>query len=121
MSNFTLDDIRSAAEAKYGATVIENVGPDNRDVRLLNPLRLSKERRTELMSLQSKLDVDPKNGEEAVDQEEILSGAIRLVAESDDQADALLSEINGDLAVLAQVFETYGNGTQLGEASASDD
>ena len=116
--SFTLDNIREAAEAKYGATEIE-VG--SRTVRLLNPLRLSKAKRNELMALQGKLDAEATDGEEPVDQEELLSGAIRLVCETSGQADCLLDEINGDLAVLAQVFETYGKGTQLGEASASDD
>jgi hypothetical protein len=107
MASFSLDDIRSAAEAKYGSTDI-NFGDDV--CRLLNPLRLPKEKRAELMNIQSKLD-----GED-VDQEAVLADAIRLVAESPKAAEKLLGAIGDDLAVLAQIFETYGEGTQAGEA-----
>ncbi|QPB09926.1 tape measure chaperone [Streptomyces phage Sitrop] len=107
MASFSLDDIRSAAEAKYGSTDI-NFGDDV--CRLLNPLRLPKAKRNELINIQSKLD-----GED-VDQEAVLADAIRLVAESDKAAEKLLSAVGDDLAVLAQIFETYGEGTQAGEA-----
>ncbi|WJN62714.1 tail assembly chaperone [Streptomyces phage phiScoe15] len=107
MSSFSLDDIRSAAEAKYGSTDI-TFGDDV--CRLLNPLRLPKEKRAELISIQSKLD-----GED-VDQEQVLADAIKLVAESEKAADKLLAAVGGDLAVLAQIFEHYGKGTQAGEA-----
>lgn len=110
MASYTLDDIRAAAEARYGSTDItlgEHV------VRLLNPLRLSKARREELAALQDEINAD------GADQEELLAHAIRLVAESEAAANALLEEVGEDLAVLAQVFELYGRGTQAGEASAS--
>ncbi|MCY0933629.1 phage tail assembly protein [Streptomyces sp. H34-S4] len=107
MASYTLDDIRAAAEAKYGATEI-NFGSDL--CRLLNPLRLSKEKRAELLSIQDQLD-----GEDA-DQEEVLSQAIRLVAESPQAATKLLKAVGSDLAILAEIFETYGKGTQVGEA-----
>lgn len=110
MASFSLDDIRAAAEAKYGATEI-NFGTDV--CRLLNPLRLSKEKRAELLKIQDQMD-----GED-VDQEEMLAGAIRLVAESQPAANKLLKAVGSDLAVLAQIFQTYGDGTQAGEASAS--
>lgn len=111
MASFTLDDIRAAAEARYGSTDIE-LG-DGRHCRLLNPLRLAKERRSELMALQGQLDSEDS------DQEALLAHAIRLVAEHEHMADELLGHIGGDLTVLAQVFETYGKETQVGEASAS--
>lgn len=107
MASYTLDDIRAAAEAKYGATEI-NFGSDI--CRLLNPLRLPKEKRAELLKFQDQLD-----GEDA-DQEEVLGQAIRLVAESQPAANKLLKAVGSDLALLAQIFETYGKGTQVGEA-----
>ncbi|MFF3017116.1 phage tail assembly protein [Streptomyces sp. NPDC057939] len=110
MASYSLDAIRAAAEARYGSTDIEL---DGDTVRLLNPLRLRKEKRTELTQLQ-----DHMSGEDA-DQEELLSQAIRLVAEHPKAADKLLTAINGDLAVLAEIFDRYGKGTQAGEASAS--
>ncbi|MYT31750.1 MULTISPECIES: phage tail assembly protein [unclassified Streptomyces] len=110
MASFSLDDIRNAAEAKYGSTDIE-IGGDT--VRLLNPLRLAKDARTKLSALQDHL------GTDGADQEELLSEAIRLVAEHPKAAEKLLDAVNGDLAVLAEIFDRYGKGTQAGEASAS--
>lgn len=116
-SSFTLDDIRAAAEAKYGSTDIKL--SDGRTCRLLNPLRLPKDKRDELMKLQDRMDVE--EGEEAPDQEDVFSDAIRLVAEHPWQADQLLTDLNGDLALLAIVFSNYTEGSQVGEASASQD
>ncbi|MEU2111517.1 phage tail assembly protein [Streptomyces sp. NPDC019507] len=112
MASFSLDDIRAAAERKYGSTDIEFGGET---VRLLNPLRLSKARRDELLALQDQL------GKEDSDQAEVLSKAIRTVAESEKIADKLLTEVGGDLAILAEIFGHYGESTQVGEASASQD
>ncbi|MGW1836970.1 phage tail assembly protein [Streptomyces sp. NPDC002067] len=112
MASFSLDTIRAAAEAKYGSTDIE-LGDET--IRLLNPLRLPKTKRTALSELQDRM------GGEDADQEELLSEAIRLVAERPAAADDLLDAVGGDLAVLAEIFDRYGKGTQVGEASASRD
>lgn len=112
MATFSLDNIRAAAEAKYGSTDIEL--SDGFVARLLNPLRLTKAKRDELMTIQDKLDG------ENVDQEQVLADAIRLVAENETAGEKLLEEVGSDLAVLAQIFETYSNGAQVGEASASE-
>lgn len=113
MSSFSLDDIRAAADAKYSSTDIEV--DEKTTVHLLNPLRLPKEKRDELAGIQDQMDAEGVD----VDQEKLLGDAIRLVADHPKKADALLSAVGGDLAVLAQIFETYGKGTQVGEASAS--
>ncbi|AGM12039.1 tail assembly chaperone [Streptomyces phage Goby] len=105
MASYSLDSIREAAEAKYGSTDID-LG--NGVVRLLNPLRLPKTKRDELATLQDKLEQD------GVDQETVLGEAILLVAESESKGKALLKAVGGDLAVLAEIFETYGKGTQVG-------
>lgn len=112
MASFTLDDIRAAAEAKYGSTDIET---STGTCELVNPLRLPKKKRDELMTIQKRLD-----GED-VDQEEVLSDAIRLVASSKKQAESLLDQIDGDLTILVEVFKNYSESTQVGEASASQD
>ncbi|MFE7480022.1 phage tail assembly protein [Streptomyces sp. NPDC057552] len=112
MASFTLDSIRTAAEAKYGSTNIE-LGEET--IRLLNPLRLPKASRTALSNLQDRMGADD------ADQEELLSEAIRLVAEHPKAAERLLSAVSGDLAVLAEIFDRYGRGAQVGEASASRD
>ncbi|MFE5663405.1 phage tail assembly protein [Streptomyces niveus] len=111
MASYSLDDIRAAADAKYGSTDIAL--NEKTTVHLLNPLRLPKEKREELTGLQDELD------KEGADQEELLSRAILLVADHPKKGEELLKAVNGDLAVLAQIFETYGKGTQAGEASAS--
>lgn len=112
MASFSLDDIRAAAEAKYGSCDIE-VG--NKTVSLRNPLRLSKPERTKLLGLQSSLN------EDEADQEELLTEAIRTIAATGAQAKVLLDAVKGDLAMLVEVFTRYSEGTQAGEASASRD
>jgi hypothetical protein len=113
LASYTLDQLRQAADAKYGSTDIAI--SDTTTVHLLNPLRLTREKRSELAALQGRLDDDAED----VDQEDVLADAIRLVADHPKKADALLKAVGGDLAVLAEIFETYGRGTQAGEASAS--
>jgi hypothetical protein len=114
MSAFTLDNIRAAADAKYGSTDI-TVG--DTVCSLLNPLRLPKEKRDELVGIQDRMNEEA--GDDKLDQAEGFESAIRCVAKTEHQADVLLGAIGGDLAVLAEVFETYGKATQVGEASAS--
>ncbi|MFG2923882.1 phage tail assembly protein [Streptomyces sp. NPDC048305] len=111
MAQFSLDDIRAAADAKYSSTDI--TVDEKTTVHLLNPLRLPKEKRDKLVNLQDEMDKDGS------DQEQIIADAIRLVADHPKKAEALLAAVGGDLAVLAQIFETYGKGAQVGEASAS--
>jgi hypothetical protein len=112
MASYSLDDIRAAAERKYGSTDI-TLGEDT--VRLLNPLRLPKARRDALLSLQEQMSADD------ADQAALLSDAIRTIAESEKAAEKLLEAVGGDLAVLAEIFGHYGESTQAGEASASQD
>jgi hypothetical protein len=116
-TTITLDSIREAAEAKYGSTDIQ-IGDEV--VRLLNPLRLTKEKRQRLVETQKQLDTDPATAAE-VDQEALLSESIRIVAAGPQQAQLLLDAVGGDLAVLAEIFAAYSKGAQVGEASASRD
>lgn len=107
----TLDDIRAAAEAKYGSTDIQL--DEHTTVKLLNPLRMPKARRDALRALQGRL------GEDDADQEALLSEALLLVAETPAKGKKLITALDGDLGLLAQVFQTYSEGTQVGEASPS--
>lgn len=111
MATFSLDDIRAAADKKYGHTEIP-MG-DGSSVRLVNALRLPKEKRDQLTSIQDQMSA------EGADQVEVLSSAVRLIAESDEQADRLLNALDGDLALLVQTFAFYTEGTEAGEASGS--
>lgn len=114
MASYTLDDIRSAAEQKYSSTDI-TIG--DTVCKLVNPLRLPKEKRKALSSIQSNL--SSEEGEEETDQADVFADAIRTVCETEAQADVLLGAIGDDLAMLATIFETYGKAQQVGEASAS--
>lgn len=111
MATFTLDSIRDAAAEKYSSTDIALSTGET--VVLLNPLRLPKDKRKKLMSIQDDID-----GED-VEQEEVLADAILLVAENADLAGKLLKEVGDDMAVLAEIFSRYTGGVSLGEASAS--
>jgi len=111
--SMSLDAIRQAADAKYGSFDIDL--PDGTVSKLLNPLRLSEAARTELMNVQSELSSD----DASVSQVEVFERAITIVCATEGQAERLLSFVGGDLALLAEIFSNYGNGTQVGEASAS--
>ncbi|MEU5403713.1 phage tail assembly protein [Streptomyces sp. NPDC005963] len=111
MASFSLDDIRAAADAKYSSTDI--YVDEKTTVHLLNPLRLPKEKRQRLVGLQDELERDGS------EQEQVIADAIRLVADHPKKAEALLAVVGDDLAVLAEIFEVYGKGAQVGEASAS--
>jgi hypothetical protein len=114
MSNtFSLDDIRAAAEAKYGSTDFEL--SDGSWCKLLNPLRLSKANREKLIAQQERLNEDD------ADTEVLLSETLLLVAADAKYAKQLIKELGGDLAMLATIFEKYNQGAQVGEASPSQD
>jgi len=111
MATFSLDDIRAAADKKYGSTDIE-LG-DGDVLVLVNPLRLPKEKRNALESIQESAE------EEGTDQGDVMRDAIRLVAQRQDMAEKFLAIAGDDLAILAAAFATYTEGAQVGEASAS--
>lgn len=123
MSTFTLDEIREAAEAKYGSTVIPL--PGGIEVKLLNPIRLSKEKRAELMRIQGEMNSLAESAEGASDEDaidtteaqfDLLARAIRTVCETQRQADALLAKIGHDGGQLLTVFERYNKSEAPGEA-----
>lgn len=121
MSTFKLDDIRAAADRKYGTTDIE-IG--DQVVHLVNPLRLSESARDEFSRLSASMkDDDEKDESESglKRQVERLEALLRCVAASVYEGDLLIDAVGGDLAVLAEVFEAYGEKEQVGEASPSRD
>ena len=118
MATITLDSIRARIEEKYDATVVELAPGDG--VRLLNPLRLPKERRAALKSFDKALS-------EAEDEEgslQALRELLKVVAETEEQANRLLNLVDsfgGDSdVVLMEIAESYLNGQQAGEASPSE-
>lgn len=111
----TLDDIRAAAEAKYGSFDIE-LG-EGRTLIMRNPLRLTKAERAELGDLQS--DVNKDDETESADQEEVFAKIITLVAANKATAEEFLAAVGDDLTVLVETIQGYQKAAQMGEASAS--
>jgi hypothetical protein len=113
MKTISLDSIREAVEAKYGSYDVEYA--EGKTVRLLNAIRIDKDKRKMLMDLQSKLK------EDGADQAALLADCIRAVADNKARAEELLKAVGGDLAILIELFSEYGKATQVGEASASQE
>jgi len=113
--SFTLDDIRAAAEAKYGNFPVTL--DDGVVVKLLNPLQMTKARREALIAEQGRLNSDDEN--ETVDQEQVLESILTIVAENPEAGAKLVAALDGNLALLVTTFENYSRAVQVGEASAS--
>lgn len=111
-TKITLDDIRAAAEAKYGSYDID-LG-DGRTLVMRNPLRLNKDERAQLTALQTTTDEDVE-----VDQEQGFADIIRLVAAHKGTADEFLGAVGDDLVILVETIQGYQKACQVGEASAS--
>lgn len=117
MAQFTLDDIRAAAERKYGSFDIEIA--DGEVVRLLNPMRMTKEKRAELARLQKRMEALSSADEadlEDVDEEVVIEEMLTTVCESPAKAKKLIRALGDDLAVKIALFNEYGEQTQAGEA-----
>ena len=112
----SLDSIRAAAEKQYGSFDID-LG-NGEVARLLNPLRLPKEVRAKLTSLEAAAEAA---GDDADHTEEQIEETLRLLAQTPEQAEALFAALGGDLALMATIMEQYSDNTQAGEASPSQD
>lgn len=113
----TLDTIRAAAELKYGGYAIAL--SETETLTLRNPLRMPKRERDAMGSLQERLNADTPEGEAEVDQEEILSELLTLVADNKGLGQRFVDMLGGDLVLLMETFSQYGDKVQVGEASAS--
>lgn len=110
MAGMTLDDITSAADAKYGPFEVEGVPGGS--VTLVNPLRLHKDKRKKLNELQAKQ-------ENTDDQADLFRDMLKLVAKTPADAARLIEALGDDLAKYAVVLTSYGEAARLGEASPS--
>jgi len=125
MATMTLDFIREAAEKKYGSLDIELDA--NTTVKLLNPLRLTHAKRTELMAVQKELSAEAEEVDgvkvEKPDEDQglVFDQIFRLICENEIAAEKLIASLGGDLALKAVIFDNYGEATEAGEASASQD
>lgn len=111
MPKISLQDIRDAADQKYGPLVIEGV--KGGDVELLNPTRLGKEARAAIKSLNS--DADGDDGDEG----EKLAHLVGLLAKTPAQGKRLLDSVGDDTALLAEIIGQFNESNKLGEASPS--
>lgn len=112
MSTFSLDQIKAAADAKYGSL---DVPFGDKTAVFLNPLRLGAKKREAMKGLQADMKADK------IEQEEFVDKFLLLAAKDEKVAEQLLDEIGDDLALKVTILEQYGEGTQVGEASASQD
>lgn len=126
-TQFTLDDIVTAAEQKYAGLPVP---VDATTTVTLRPiLTLPKGTRRQVTALQkalSRLQAAEEAGEEVPDgpsgedsTEQLVTNlqqTMRLVADSEHGADALLAKIGERDHVLLELWERYGNATQPGEA-----
>lgn len=109
-SAITLDFIREAADKEYGGFPV-NVD-DGPEISLTNPLRMPKEKRAELTSLDAEAFEDPIDYFEAA----------FAVASSKAEAKRIRKALGDDDATLyATLFKLYTKGVELGEASPSQD
>lgn len=117
-TQFTLDDIRAAAEREYGSKEID-LG-NGKTVTLVNPLRLSKSKRDELTNIQSEFSADAEDGAEELDPLDFLIRSFEIIA---GEAGARhLQEVFGeDAALYMALFELYSSEAEAGEASPSQD
>lgn len=114
----TLDDIRAAAERKYGDYEID-LG--DRTLLLRHALRLPEKQRDQLLELITSV----KSAQDTEDPDvtsmlTLICDALRLLASRTEDADVLIGLIGDDLTMLMEIFEGYLSVAMPGEASPSD-
>lgn len=109
MATLSLDSIRDAADKKYGGLVVD-LGDET--VELKNPLRLSKENRERLSGLE-KTDDDADPLDYFAELYEVLAGK--------EGAKKLLKALGDDIPLHMTLVGNLTEGTELGEASPSQD
>jgi Mycobacteriophage tail assembly protein len=119
MMKVTLEDLRAAADAKYGDYEID-LGEQG-SVVLRNALRLPAAQRRELGALQDRLNGDggKSTADQFGDMAETIKEVVLLLATSTPAARKLLVKVGDDLALLLELFAGYQEHTQPGEASSS--
>jgi hypothetical protein len=117
MPTYTLDQLREDLDKKYGPLVITGV-PEVGEVKLVQALRLSKDKRARVMAIQKELgaaeEADGDYDEDVM--VEKMREIFRLISETPEQAMALLDVLGEDIAKFTLLFETYSEASQLGEA-----
>jgi len=115
----SLNDLRSKADVKYGATEVPF--GDGRTACFRNLLRVADFERREFLALSEELgDKEAAKADPSTDRQvDLIQRMLLAVAANKDDARALLAEVGSDLGVLGVLLETYSSGTQAGEAEGS--
>jgi tail assembly protein len=108
MPRVTLDDIRRAAEQRYGD--FDVTLPDGTTVTLRSRLRMSREDRGLLGDVEQLATAGDTDA---------ITEALRIAAKTPDQGRHLLDALGGDLATAAVLFEQWAQAVSSGESSAS--
>lgn len=111
MSDFTLDDLNRAVQAKYKPWAFT---AGRTKFVLKQILSLPKEQREIVRAMLQKLD-DEKNELTEENVFAILKAVLDYIVE-DDKAEKLLEVLDNDLVKMSALFEAYMEGTQAGEA-----
>lgn len=111
MSDFTLDDLNKAVQAKYKPW---GFSAGRSKFSLKQVLALPQEQRDTVRAMLKHLD-DNKDELEENDIKSILKAVLEHVVE-DDKTDKLLETLDNDLVKISVFFEAYMEGTQTGEA-----
>lgn len=127
MPTYTLDQLRKDVAAKYEPLTIDLGEAGKLD--LVQPMRLSKKERAELMAKQAVFndlqdeveaanDADRvKAAEDAEDKSlEAMHDIFRIVSQNSPQVKKFIEAVGDDLAVLMEVFSHYQEKAELGEA-----
>lgn len=110
MATFTLDQLKETVASKYEPLVIEN--GDDKFV-LTNLLQLPEKRRNKVLALTAKADdVDTENAADAFG---LFEDVIIEVTE-DNRGKELVDLVDGNTAILTEIFTEWAGDTQLGEA-----
>lgn len=111
MATFTLDDLKTAAEKKYAPTVIQN-GKD--EYVLPNLLQVDSARRKKVLGLIEDLD----KTEDMDEQLGVINEMLTILTE-DGRGEELLALLGDNTALLMELFESWMEGAQVGEAGRS--
>lgn len=111
MATFSLDDLKTAVQKKYAPTVIQN-GKD--EYVLPNLLQLEAKRRKTITSL-----VDTLDETNDVEKQLEVVNEVLTVLTDDGRGEELLALLGGNTAMIMELFESWMDGTQVGEAERS--
>ena len=114
MANFTLDNLRAAADKKYAPTVIE-AGDEKFTLPAI--LRMGSDARSRITDLLSDAErlAEDESVENLDEQIEVFSDLISA-AVLDDKGDRLLELIGDDTVILIDIVSAWLKDTQAGEA-----